>query len=155
MIGTTLGPYRIESQAGRGGMGIVYRATDTRLQRPVAIKLLPADAIADPDRKARFVREAQAASALNHSNIVTIYQIGTEGSTDFIAMEFVVGRSLDQVINRRVALPRPGRRRRSHRHDARREHREHLDGDAGGALELRRANCGASERFATCAANLM
>ena len=99
MIGTTIGPYRVESEAGAGGMGVVYRAVDIQLKRPVALKVLNAAALADPDRKRRFVQEAQAASALNHPDIVTIYQIGTEGTTDFIAMEFVTGRSLDQVLH--------------------------------------------------------
>jgi eukaryotic-like serine/threonine-protein kinase len=98
MIGTTIGSYRIESEAGAGGMGVVYRAVDTQLKRPVALKVLNAAALGDPDRKRRFVQEAQAASALNHPDIVTIYQIGTDGTTDFIAMEFVTGRSLDQVL---------------------------------------------------------
>jgi eukaryotic-like serine/threonine-protein kinase len=106
MIGTTLGHYRIESQTGQGGMGVVYRARDTQLDRPVAIKLLRADAVADPDRKRRFIQEARAASALNHPNIVTIYHIGSDGAADFIAMEFVGGRSLDQVISGR-SLPLP------------------------------------------------
>ena len=101
MIGRTLGSYRIESKAGEGGMGVVYRAVDTDLNRPVALKLIRADAVADPDRKRRFIQEAKAASALNHPNIVTIYHIGTEGATDFIAMEFVAGRPLDDVIRSR------------------------------------------------------
>jgi serine/threonine protein kinase len=82
-------------------MGVVYRAVDTHLDRPVAVKLLRADVVADPDRKRRFIQEAKAASALNHPNIVTIYHIGTEGTTDFIAMEFVAGRSLDEIIRNR------------------------------------------------------
>lgn len=101
MIGATVGPYRIEAEAGAGGMGVVYRAVDTKLRRPVAIKVLNPAAAADPDRKRRFIQEAQAASALNHSDIVTVYQIGSEGTTDYIAMEFVQGRSLDRVIGGR------------------------------------------------------
>jgi Tol biopolymer transport system component/predicted Ser/Thr protein kinase len=101
MIGTTIGQYRIESEAGAGGMGVVYRAVDVDLKRPVAIKVLNAAAVGDPDRRRRFVQEAQAASALNHPDIVTIYQIGTDGGTDFIAMELVAGRSLDQVLRAR------------------------------------------------------
>ena len=101
MIGTTIAHYRIESEAGAGGMGVVYRAVDIHLKRPVAIKVLNAAALVDPDRKRRFIQEAQAASALNHPDIVTIYQIGTDGATDFIAMEFVAGRSLDQVLRGR------------------------------------------------------
>jgi serine/threonine protein kinase len=105
MIGTTIGSYRIESEAGAGGMGVVHRAVDLQLKRPVALKILNAAALTDPDRKRRFVQEAQAASALNHPDIVTIYQIGADDTTDFIAMEFVTGRSLDQVLlSRRLPL---------------------------------------------------
>ena len=71
MIGQTLDHYRIESKLGEGGMGMVYKARDTHLDRLVAIKVLPADKVADPGRKQRFVQEAKAASALNHPNIVT------------------------------------------------------------------------------------
>ena len=106
LIGTTVGQYRIDSEAGRGGMGVVYRATDTQLGRTVAIKVLRPDAVADADRKKRFIQEAKSASALNHPGIVTVYQIGAEGPTDFIAMEFVAGRSLDSVVGKRP-LPAP------------------------------------------------
>jgi serine/threonine protein kinase len=71
----TVSHYRLESEIGRGGMGIVYRAVDTRLGRTIAIKMLPAEATADPDRHRRFVQEARAASALNHPHIVTIHDI--------------------------------------------------------------------------------
>src|SRR5687767_8239888 len=91
--------YRIEQEIGRGGMGIVYRAVDTRLGRPVAIKVLPADASVDAERNRRFVREAQSASALNHPNIVTIYEIGEDAGTIFIAMELVDGLPLDKVLS--------------------------------------------------------
>jgi len=101
MIGRSLLHYRIESQLGEGGMGVVYRALDTKLHRPVAIKVLPPDAVADPARKKRFAQEARAASALNHSNIVTIHDIGTADGVDFIVMEHVPGKSLDRVIPRR------------------------------------------------------
>ena len=90
--------YRLEHELGRGGMGVVYRGVDTRLGRPVAIKVLPAEATADIDRHRRFVREAQSASALNHPNIVTIYEIGEDAGTTFIAMELVEGTPLDRVI---------------------------------------------------------
>ena len=100
-----LGIYRIESEAGSGGMGVVYRATDTTLKRPVAIKVLTGAAATDPDRRRRFVQEAQAASALNHSDIVTIYQIGSDGGTDYIAMELVPGRSLAETIGGRPMKP--------------------------------------------------
>jgi eukaryotic-like serine/threonine-protein kinase len=81
-------------------MGLVYKARDTRLDRPVAIKILPADKISDPERKRRFVQEAKAASSLNHPNIITIYDIGQADGIDFIAMEFVAGRTLDRCIPR-------------------------------------------------------
>src|ERR1700737_3173975 len=100
MIGQTLGHYRIEAKLGEGGMGVVYRARDTRLDRPFAIKVLPPERVADPERKRRFVQEAKAASALNHPNIVHIYDIDSASGTDFIAMEFVPGRTLDQCIGR-------------------------------------------------------
>src|SRR5215472_7962123 len=100
MIGQTLGHYRIEAKLGEGGMGLVYRAFDTHLDRPVAIKILRSDATSSPERKRRFVQEAKAASALNHPNIIHIYDISSSGGTDFIAMEFVPGRTLDQLIGR-------------------------------------------------------
>jgi serine/threonine protein kinase/Tol biopolymer transport system component/tetratricopeptide (TPR) repeat protein len=91
--------YRIVRQLGSGGMGEVYLAEDIRLKRKVALKLLPAHFIMNPDRVRRFEREARAASALNHPNIVTIYEIGHSGSTHFIATEFVDGKTLRQLIN--------------------------------------------------------
>jgi eukaryotic-like serine/threonine-protein kinase len=101
MIGQTLGHYRIEAKLGEGGMGVVYRARDTRLDRPVAIKVLPPERVADTERKRRFVQEAKAASALNHPNIVHIYDIDTASGVDFIAMEYVEGKTLDDVIGRK------------------------------------------------------
>jgi eukaryotic-like serine/threonine-protein kinase len=100
MIGQALGHYRIEAKLGEGGMGVVYRAFDTHLDRPVAIKILRADATTSPERKRRFVQEAKAASALNHPNIVHIYDISSSGAMDFIAMEFVAGKTLDQFIGK-------------------------------------------------------
>lgn len=101
----TLGSYRIEAKIGSGGMGIVYRALDPRLGRKVAIKVLPSSAVANADRERRLVQEARAASALNHPNIVTIYEIDRceqDGqSTSFIAMEFVPGSTLAQLIGRK------------------------------------------------------
>src|SRR5689334_24802795 len=98
MIGQSLGHYRIEAKAGEGGMGVVYKAKDTRLDRSVAIKVLPTERVGDPERKRRFVQEAKAASALNHPNIVHIYGIDTASSVDFIAMEFVEGKVLNEMI---------------------------------------------------------
>ncbi len=98
MIGRTLGHYRIDAPLGHGGMGVVYRATDTHLDRPVAIKVLQTDAVANPDRKRRFVQEARAASALNHPNIVHIYDIDRSDGVDFIAMEYVGGRTLADTL---------------------------------------------------------
>ena len=98
MIGQALGHYRIEATLGEGGMGVVYRAFDTHLDRPVAIKILRAGATASPEGKRRFVQEAKAASALNHPNIIHIYDISSSGDTEFIAMEFVAGKTLHQLI---------------------------------------------------------
>jgi serine/threonine protein kinase len=95
------GKYRIDEEIGRGGMGIVYRAEDTRLDRPVAVKVLPHDKVIDPERKRRFIQEAKAASALNHPHIITIYDIGQAEGLDFIAMEYVDGRTLEDLIGRK------------------------------------------------------
>jgi len=98
MIGRILDHYRIESKLGEGGMGVVYKARDTHLNRPVAIKVLPPEKVADPSRKQRFVQEAKAASALNHPNIVTIHDIRSDGGVDFMVMEYVDGKTLDELI---------------------------------------------------------
>jgi len=103
--GSLLGHYRIQQPLGAGGMGRVYEATDEKLHRTVAIKVLPPGDV-DEDTRQRFIREAQAASALNHPNIVTVYEVGREGSTDFIVMERVAGRTLRQVIGKRGLEPR-------------------------------------------------
>src|SRR6266581_1424266 len=92
--GTRLGRYEIRSQIGAGGMGEVYLALDTRLDRKVALKILPAEVAAHPDRMKRFVQEAKAASALNHPNIITIYEIDETDSNHFIATEFIDGETL-------------------------------------------------------------
>src|SRR6202022_2528910 len=94
--GASLGPYEILAPIGAGGMGEVYRARDTRLGREVALKILPANAALTAESRLRFRQEAQAASALNHPNIVTLYDIGSESGVDFIAMEYVRGKTLDQ-----------------------------------------------------------
>ena len=96
--GTRLGSYEILSALGAGGMGEVYRARDTRLNRTVAIKVLPHDKVSDPDRERRFLQEARAASALNHPNIVTLHDIVHDAGIDVLVMEYVPGKSLDQLI---------------------------------------------------------
>jgi eukaryotic-like serine/threonine-protein kinase len=97
-IGTRLGAYEVIASLGEGGMGHVYRAHDARLGRDVALKVLPADVAADPERLARFRREARAVAALNHPHIVTIFSIEEEHGVPFITMELVEGRSFDQVL---------------------------------------------------------
>src|SRR2546421_10510379 len=91
--------YRILSRLGAGGMGEVYLAEDTRLKRKVALKLLPAQLTSDADRVRRFEQEAQAASALNHPNIITIYEIGQADGLHFIATEFIEGETLRQRLS--------------------------------------------------------
>ena len=104
MVGKTLRSYRIESKLGAGGMGVVYKAVDSHLDRPVAIKVLVASAVS-ADREKRFVQEAKAASSLNHANIVTIYDIDTQEidgkPVRYIAMEYVAGATLDHLIGRK------------------------------------------------------
>jgi two-component system LytT family response regulator len=97
--GESLAHYRIVSRLGEGGMGEVYLATDTRLDRSVALKVLPAAVARDPVRMERFEREARAASALNHPNVAHIYEIGVAGGLHFLAMEFIEGEALDRRIN--------------------------------------------------------
>jgi serine/threonine protein kinase len=97
-MGRTLSHYELVEEIGKGGMGVVYRARDTRLDRFVAIKLLPPEQMANPDRKRRFVQEAKAASALNHPNIVTIHEIDADDGADFIVMEHVDGSPLNRLI---------------------------------------------------------
>lgn len=97
-LGTKLGRYEIRAQLGAGGMGEVYLAQDTQLERTIAVKILPADVTSDRQRMHRFVQEAKAAAALNHPNIAHIYEIGESDGTSFIAMEFIDGETLRQLL---------------------------------------------------------
>ncbi len=101
MLGRTIAHYEILDKVGEGGMGVVYKARDTHLERLVAIKVLPPEKVADPERKRRFILEARAASALNHPNIITVHDIASEAGVDFLVMEFVAGKTLDQLIGRK------------------------------------------------------
>jgi serine/threonine protein kinase len=92
--GTPLGPYEILSPLGAGGMGEVYKATDTRLDRTVAIKVLPEHVASDPDLKQRFEREAKTISSLKHANICTLHDIGSQDGIDFLVMEYLEGDTL-------------------------------------------------------------
>src|SRR5213076_2155864 len=105
--GTKLGRYEIRSKLGEGGMGEVYLAQDTKLDRKVALKTLPADLAANRDRMQRFVREAKSAAALNHPNIAHIYEIGESNGVNFIAMEFIDGHTFGEVIQRETDLRKP------------------------------------------------
>src|SRR5258708_25227152 len=94
MTGETLGHYQILEKLGSGGMGEVFKARDTRLNRLVAIKVLPQDKVVNADRKRRFIQEARSASALNHPNIVVIHDINDENGIDYMGMEYIAGRTL-------------------------------------------------------------
>src|ERR1700689_2228053 len=98
MVDRTVLQYKLVAKRGGGGMGEVYKARDTRLNRFVAMKVLPAGMAADPERRRRFVHEAQAASALNHPNIITIYDIVSDGGTQYLVMEYVAGKTLLELI---------------------------------------------------------
>src|ERR1017187_6436205 len=99
--GDCLGHYSIVEKLGEGGMGVVYKARDSRLKRFVALKVLPPEKVTDPERKQRFVQEARSASALNHPNIVTVHDIDQSDGVDFIAMEYVEGKTLSELIGRK------------------------------------------------------
>ena len=112
--GSHLGPYEVLALIGAGGMGEVYRARDPRLDREVAIKVLPADRLTDEERRQRFLREARASATLNHPHIVTVHEVESADGLDFIVMEYVRGKSLDALIPRaglrlgetlRIAIP--------------------------------------------------
>src|SRR5499433_1068792 len=98
--GTKLGPYEVLSPLGAGGMGEVYRARDTRLERNVAIKILPTHLADDPSLKQRLEREAKAVSKLSHPNICTLHDIGHHQGIDFLVMEYLEGETLEQRLNK-------------------------------------------------------
>src|SRR5947209_8107607 len=98
LLGKQIAHYLVVDRLGQGGMGVVYKARDTHLDRFVALKVLPHERVADAERKRRFVLEAKSASALNHPNIVHIYDIANAEGVDYIAMELVEGRTLGDVI---------------------------------------------------------
>jgi serine/threonine protein kinase len=98
IVGQTIAHYQVLARIGEGGMGVVYKAHDFHRQCFVALKVLPRDRIADEERKRRFIQEARTASALNHPNIITVHDIACDGGLDYIAMEFIAGKTLDELI---------------------------------------------------------
>jgi serine/threonine protein kinase len=105
VIGQTISHYRVLAKLGEGGMGAVYRAQDLSLGREVALKFLPADMVADPQARKRLLREAQAASRLNHANIATMYEVNEWENEPFISMELVTGQTLKQILPRGGLAP--------------------------------------------------
>jgi serine/threonine protein kinase len=104
-IGSRLGPYEVLAPIGAGGMGEVYRARDTRLDRTLAIKVLPAHLASKPELRARLGREAKAISSLIHPHICTLHDIGREGDTDFLVIEFLEGETLAERLTKGSLLP--------------------------------------------------
>src|SRR5438105_8602746 len=102
----SFGPYEIRSSLGSGGMGEVFLAEDPRLRRKVAIKILAAGSSSDSGRRARFLNEARAVSALRHEHIVTIFDVGTDNGVDYLVMEYVEGRTLRETMSGRPMNPR-------------------------------------------------
>src|SRR6516162_1998661 len=98
--GDKVGPYTVLERLGAGGMAEVYKARDERLERVVALKIVRLDGFRDEESKRRFAQEAKTASSLNHQNIVTIYDIGNDNGVDYLAMELVAGKPMDELISR-------------------------------------------------------
>src|ERR1700747_263285 len=98
--GTKLGPYEIQSPLGAGGMGEVYRARDTRLDRTVAVKILPSHLSENPEAKLRFEREARAISSLNHPHICVLHDVGSQDGTSFLVMEYLQGETLESQLRK-------------------------------------------------------
>jgi serine/threonine protein kinase len=126
LIGKTISHYKVLEKLGEGGMGVVYKTFDTKLERDIALKVLRPEAISDPAAKERFIREARAASALNHPNITTIYEIDEWHGQDFFCMEYVEGEtvkkkiqssqmSIDEVLN--IAAQVAEALQEAHEHD--------------------------------------
>ncbi len=101
MVGRTISHYKVLSEVGRGGMGVVYKAEDTRLKRPVALKFLRPDVLEDDEHKKRFLREAQAAAALDHPNICTVYEIDEADGQTFLSMAYLEGETVKEKIKAR------------------------------------------------------
>jgi serine/threonine protein kinase len=99
LVGTTLSHFSIVAKLGEGGMGVVYKATDTTLRRTVALKVLPANVASDPERRRLFLREARAAAAVTHPNLVTIYEVGEADGQVFLALDFIDGRTLRHALD--------------------------------------------------------
>ncbi|MFO7732813.1 MAG: protein kinase, partial [Candidatus Aminicenantes bacterium] len=98
IVGQTLKHYRVEAQLGKGGMGVVYKARDTRLDRPVALKMLTPDLVSNPNRRKRFLLEARSAAAVSHPAIAQVYDIDEIDGNMYIAMEFVDGRTVSRLV---------------------------------------------------------
>ncbi len=102
--GTSLGPYQIDAPLGAGGMGEVYKATDTRLDRTVAIKVLPEHVADDPDLKQRFEREARTVAALSHPHICPVFDVGEQDGINYLVMEYLDGETLAQLLEKGVGV---------------------------------------------------